>query len=638
MAPRDIELSKSHSQDIELQDIELEDKHDPSDGYCPKELPVGDVMCCCRKGVITSPLDVFYVPANWFKTNKTQILSGITVSLAQVPEAISFSFVAGVDPIVGLHSAWIMGIVTSLVGGRPGMVAGATGAVAVILPNLVKTYGVGHMFYAIMLAGIIQMLFGLCKCSVIIRMIPHPVMVGFCNGLGIVIGAAQFGIFKVVPEGHTDSGHRGLSQMFGAFSSFTNGHPWINSVDGAWMIFQVFVTLATYIIFPKIMKCINPKLENVIPGSLAGIIVSTIVEWAFIRNIGFKTNTVSDLAAVSGSFPLPVWFDSKNGYDALMPPLNLTTLSEIFPTAITAAAIGLLESLLTLQLIDELTNTKGNGNREAFGQGMGQFLSAIFGGMGGCTTIGQSLMNIHSGGYTRLSSSVAAIFMLLIIVVAYPVVNAIPVSSLAGVMFIITYFTIEWESGWVVLASCLPENLRERYGITTKVKRADVYIMLVVVAVTLVLDLAIAVGVGILIAALIFVWDSGEKLKVDRTLSEDGTQVLYTVHGPIFFGSIKPLMEMFPNPKTEPREVTVLLENAEIYDWSGMVAIKSLHERFELNDIKVTFQKLNVSSHKLMMKGKKLWEGVDILEEQELDFEDDPHISSHQHLHVMDQH
>jgi len=633
MAPRDIELSASHSKDVAENN-----EPDPSYEYDPKELPVGDVMCCCRKGVITSPLDVFSLPLNWFKTNKTQILSGITVSLAQVPEAVSFSFVAGVDPIVGLQSAWIMGIITSLVGGRPGMVAGATGAVAVILPNLVKTYGVGHMFYAIMLAGIIQMLFGLCKASVVIRMIPHPVMVGFCNGLGIVIGAAQFGIFKVVPEGDMDGAHRGLSQMFGAFTPFTNGHPWIDPVHGAWMAFQIFVTVGTYIIFPKIMKCINPKLENAIPGSLAGIIVSTVVEWAFIRNIGFRTNTVSDLAAVKGSFPIPVWFDSKNGYDVLMPPLNLTTLGQVFPTAVTAAAIGLLESLLTLQLIDELTNTKGDGNREAFGQGMGQFLSAVFGGMGGCTTIGQSLMNIHSGGYTRLSSSVAAIFMLLIILVAYPVVNAIPVASLAGVMFIITYFTIEWESGWVVLASCLPERVREKQGITTKVKRADVYIMLVVVAVTLIFDLAIAVGVGILIAALVFVWDSGDKLKVDRTISEDGTHVMYTVHGPIFFGSIKPLFEMFPNPKTEPKEVTVLLENAEIYDWSGMVAIKSLHERFESNDIKVSFRKLNVSSHKLMLKGKKLWEGVDIMEEQNLDFEEDPHISSHRHLHVMDQH
>ena len=319
-----------------------------------------------------------------------------------------------------------------------------------------------------------------------------------------------------------------------------------------------------------------------------------------------------------------------------MPRLTPQVFAEIAPTAITAAAIGLLESLLTLQIIDELTNTKGNSNREAFGQGLGQFLSGLLGGMGGCTTIGQSLMNIHSGGYTRLSSSVAAIFMLIIILAAYPLINRIPVASLAGVMFLVTYFTIEWESGIVVLGTILPQKLRERFGIYTKVKRSDVLIMLIVVAVTLVFDLAIAVAVGIVVACLVFTWDAGTRLQMVREVDETGEKVVYTIRGPIFFGSITPFLALFPDPKTEPKDITVLLDNAEIYDWSGMVAIKKLHERFENAGASARFQSLSVATHKLMMKGEHLWEGVHIYKDEALDFESDPLVHSHLHIENFD--
>merc|ERR1712151_813182 len=495
--------SESSEAEEQLDNIELsyydEDQRDMKIEESEKEndtitLPVGDIFCCCRKGSVKSPLDPIKLLWKWLVINKTQILSGVTVALAQVPEAVSFSFVAGVDPIVGLQSAWIMGLATSIFGGRPGMVAGATGAVAVVLTGLVRDYGLGYLFYAIMLAGIIQMLFGLFRLGKLIRLVPHPVMVGFCNGLGIVIGVAQFNIFKVRPDDASASSsgdHRDLMEIAGAFAPFTNGYPWVDWQMGLWMTFQIAVTLLTYILWPQVTKRV-PVLS--IPGSLAAIIISTAVEWGIIRQIGYYTNTVADLASVSGTFPVPVWIDTTNGYSDVMPPLNGNTVKIIFPTAITAAAIGLLESLLTLQIIDELTNTKGNSDREAFGQGLGQFLSGMLGGMGGCTTIGQSMMNIHSGGYTRLSSPVAGLFMLLIILVAHKLINLIPIASLAGVMFVVTYFTIEWESMWVVLASMLPEKLRTKYGLITKVKRSDVIIMLIVVAVTLVLDLAIAVG------------------------------------------------------------------------------------------------------------------------------------------------
>ena len=232
--------------------------------------------------------------------------------------------------------------------------------------------------------------------------------------------------------------------------------------------------------------------------------------------------------------------------------------------------------------------------------------------MGGCTTIGQSLMNIHSGGYTRLSSSVAAIFMLCIILAVSPLINLIPVAGLAGVMFVVTYFTIEWESAWVVLAALLPATYREKYGIETKVKRADVFIMLLVVAVTLIFDLAIAVGVGIIVSCLVYAWGSGTNLTFEREVSEEGDSVVYKIGGPIFFGSIKPFLDLFPDPKSEPKNVTVALENADIHDWSGMMAIKRLNDKFVNNDVKVVFKNLKVSTHRMLMKSKDMWENVEI--------------------------
>mmetsp|Transcript_9621 Transcript_9621/g.21365 ORF Transcript_9621/g.21365 Transcript_9621/m.21365 type:complete len:643 (-) Transcript_9621:273-2201(-) len=600
------------------------DDEDDNDSKKKSFVPIGDIFCYCKPTPINGPADLCRRTWTWLKINRPQILSGITVALAQVPEAVSFSFVAGVDPAVGLQSAWIMGICTSLFGGRPGMVAGATGAVAVVLTTLIKEHGVGYMFYAIMLAGLLQMLFGLLKLGSIVRLIPHPVMVGFCNGLGIVIGVAQFNIFKedkLYGEHDASDGHRNLSAMFGAFGPFTDqSKQWVDTKMGLWMTFIIFVTLATYMIFAKF------KL-HFIPGSLAGIIVGTLAEWFIVRPIGAYTNTVSDLASVNGSFPSPIWFDSQ--YNSDIPPFNFETLGIVLPTAITAGSIGLLESLLTLNIIDELTNTKGAPNREAFGQGLGQFLSGFFGGMGGCTTIGQSLMNIHSGGFTRLSSSVAACFMLLIILVVGPLIDKIPVASLAGVMFIVTYYTIEWSSGAIFFASMLPEKIRKRYGWDSKIKRSDVFVMLIVVAVTLIFDLAIAVAVGVLVACIVFAWDAGTKLHLDRMVKSDGELVVYTITGPVFFGSVQPLMDLFPDAAADPKKVEVFLEDAEIFDWSGMVAIKALHERFDRVGAEVRFRSLTVGSKRLMMKSQKLWEEVKVVEPENLDFEEDPRITPH---------
>ena len=639
MAQQELELElgsptyndKNQQRLFQQDDVTAEEKNrstgstnDNDEQACVHDVPVGDVLCLCKPTVAKGPSEVMRRLWTWVKDNKTQVLSGITVALAQVPEAVSFSFVAGVSPSVGLQSAWIMGLATSWFGGRPGMVAGATGAIASVLPSLVADHGIGYMFYAIMLAGIIQMIFAFLRLGSIVRIIPHPVMVGFCNGLGVVIGVAQFNIFKEPSDSSSDGGgHRVLSELGSAFSPFTNDRPWVSVEMGLWMTFHIAVTLIIYLIFPK--------LSNAIPSSLAGIIVSTILEHAFVRPIGYKSYTVEDLASVAGEFPIPVWFDDQ--YD--LPPLNGDTLSVILPTAITAAAIGLLESLLTLEIIDELTSTKGSSNRESFGQGLGQFLSGVLGGMGGCTTIGQSLMNIHNGGYTRLSSTAAGLFMLCILLAAYPLINLIPVASLAGVMFVVTYFTIEWSSFRVVAGTILPASLRNKLGLQTKVNRMDVLAMLIVVTMTLVFDLAIGVACGVVFSCLVYSWDAGSRLTLDRAVSLDGETVIYTVSGPVFFGSIKPLFDLFPDVSNDPKKAIILFENAEIYDWSGMIALKKLHEKFENAGVtQVKFEKLSVASHQMMKKSEDLWEELNVFVHQEI--EEDPSMTTH--LHVEKQH
>jgi len=557
----------------------------------------GRIDCLWNKGD-KSAIQSFMA---WLVTNKSQLLSGVTVSLAQVPEAVAFSLVAGVKPIVGLHAAWIMGFFTAVVGGRPGMISGATGAVAVVMIDLVADYGVEYLFYAVMLAGIIQASFGALGGGALVRMIPHPVMVGFVNGLGIVIGLAQFNSFKV-QDSSNDSERRLESRRLGggAFTPFTNDEEWVTGSTAVWMAVHVLVAMFVTIMLPRLTKAF--------PSALAGILSPTIVEWALVRPIGHKTNVIEDVSSVEGSFPIPVWFDSQYN----MPSLSFDLLGKIWVTSVLIACIGMLESLMTLSLIDDMTGTKGDRNQECIGQGTGNIISGMFGAMGGCTTIGQSIMNIHNGGTTRLSAVSASMFMLLIILVAYPVINLIPTAALVGVMFVICYHTIEWSSINVIVSTAMPRKWRtdDKFKLAgeAKVNRSDALTVLLVMAVTLWMDLAVAVVVGIVFSSLVFSWNSGSTLTVERTVSADKQSVTYEVGGSLFFASIQPFMDKF-TVRDDPKSVHIHFDNCDIYDWSAIEAVNSLADKYNEEEKKVTFGKISLSSRRIMEKAKQLLKG-----------------------------
>ena len=446
---------------------------------------------------------------------QNEILSGLTVALALVPEAVAFAFVAGVDPLVGLYAAFMVGLLASIFGGRPGMISGATGAMAVVMVALVAQHGVEYLFAAVVLTGLIQILAGVLRLGKYIRIVPHPVMLGFVNGLAIVIFLAQMQNFQIPGSG-------------GEWMSGSN-----------LMIFGSLIALTMAIIHYL------PKLTTVIPSSLAAILVVSLIVIFF----NVDTNTVGDLASIKGGFPefhLPVV------------PFNLETLSIIFPYAIILAAVGLIESLLTLTLIDDITGTRGRGNRECVGQGIANTATGMFGGMGGCAMIGQSMINVNSGGHQRLSGISAALFLLMFIVFASSLIEQIPMAALVGVMFIVVIGTFEWSS------------LR----IMKKIPKTDAFVLILVSGVTVFTDLAVAVVVGVIVSALFFAWEHASHINVKSYDTEEGSRV-YELNGPLFFGSVKNFLDLF-TPANDPDDVIIEFQNSRVADHSAIEAIDNL--------------------------------------------------------------
>jgi len=489
---------------------------------------------------------------------KNDVLSGLTVALALVPEAVAFAFVAGVDPLVGLYAAFMVGLITSIFGGRPGMISGATGAMAVVMVALVAEHGVQYLFAAVVLTGVIQMLAGVFKLGMFIRMVPYPVMLGFVNGLAIVIFLAQLGQFKLIDEAGV--------------------HQWMQGSTLYWMIGMVALTM--------LIIHYLPKLTRAIPASLAAILIVTGLV------IGFDVpipNVLDYMRAESGD-PAATIAAGLPTFSIPSVPFNMETFKIIFPYALILAAVGLIESLLTMTLIDEITETRGHGNRECLGQGLANFTNGFFGGMGGCAMIGQSMINIKSGGRGRLSGITAAVALLLFILVGSSWIEMVPLAALVGLMFMVVLGTFEWASLRMI----------------NKVQKSEIFIIILVSGVTVIADLAIAVVIGVIVSALVFAWKGAKRIFAESHIDDNGSKI-YLLSGPVFFGSIQNFQDIF-SPQTDPKDVIVDFMNARVYDHSAIEALDSLAERYERNGKKLHYRHLSPECKLLLSRAGDLVE------------------------------
>lgn len=496
---------------------------------------------------------------------KDDVLSGLTVALALVPEAVAFAFVAGISPIVGLYGAFMMGLVTSIFGGRPGMISGATGALAVVMVHLVSegntlggdsSMGLQYLFATLILAGIIQTAAGLFKLGKFVRMIPHSVMLGFVNGLAIVIFLSQLGMFK------------------------SNGQ-WLEGQDMMYMIGLVTLTMAIMVFLPMLTKKMPAALTAI-------IVVSLIVIFG-----GIETETVKSFIVASGGEGIKAGLPSFN-----IPLISLSweTLKFISPYALILAAIGLIESLMTLNLIDELTETRGSGNRECVAQGGANIINGFFGGMGGCAMIGQSIINIKSGGRGRLSGIVAALALLCFILFASTYIEMVPIAALVGVMFMVVIGTFAWSS----------------LKVWNKVPLADVIVIVLVTGLTVMFDLAIAVLAGVIVSSLVFSWENAKRIRARKFVDEHGVKH-YEIYGPLFFGCVELFNSKF-DVVNDPKEIIIDFKESRIMDQSAIECINKLSEKYIKNCKSVHLRHLSKDCIKLIKRADKICD-VNLLED-----------------------
>ena len=508
------------------------------------------------------------------KNVRNDVLSGITVALALVPEAVAFAFVAGVDPLVGLYAAFMVGLITSIFGGRPGMISGATGALAVVMVSLVaegntmgnsdENLGLYYLFLTVILMGIIQVLAGLFKLGKFVRLIPHPVMMGFVNGLAIVIFLSQLGMFK---------------QTVG------EEKVWLEGTSLGYMVGLVGLTMLIMWGLPKI------KATKKLPEALIAILIVTGIVIFSNLDVATVGSFIKDGGGegLKGGFPVPVL---ETFYNI---PLNFKTLQFIFPYALILAAIGLIESLMTLNLIDDLTETRGNSNKECVAQGSANILTGLFGGMGGCVMIGQSIINIKGGGRGRLSGITAAVMLLMFILFASSYIEQVPIAALVGVMFMVVIGTFAWSS----------------FRILNKRPKTDIFVLILVSALTVIFDLAIAVISGVIVSALVFAWENARRIRARKRIREDGAKV-YEIWGPLFFGSISAFNEKF-DIKNDPESVEIDFIEARISDHSAIEAIFALVEKYQAANKKIRLKHLSEDCKVLLYKASPIFK--DIIEE-----------------------
>ena len=483
---------------------------------------------------------------------KIEILSGLTVAMALIPEAVAFALIAGLTPLTGLYAAFVMGLVTAVLGGRPGMISGATGAVAVVIVSLVQDHGVEYVFAAVILAGLLQVSAGVLRLGKLMRLVPHPVIFGFVNGLAIIIFMSQLDQFK--------------------------------GSDGAWLQGPQLYMFTGLVLLTMLIIWGLPKLSKAIPSSLVAILaVFGIVTFA-----GLDTKTVGDLANIQGGFP---------PFHLPQVPVQFETLRIIFPYAAIIAGVGLIESLLTLNIIDEITETRGRGNKEAVAQGLANMLSGVFSGMGGCAMIGQSLINISSGARARLSGIVAAVMLLVFIMFGAPLIERMPMAALTGLMIMVSIGTFEWAS----------------FRVFNKFPKSDTFVMVLVTLITAVLhNLAVAVLVGVVVAALVFAWDNAKRIRARKRIDEDGVKH-YEIYGPLFFGSVSVFNDKF-DVLNDPEEIVIDFAESRVVDMSAIEALNKITERYHKVGKTVHLKHLSEDCRRLLKNAEAVID-INVLED-----------------------
>lgn len=472
---------------------------------------------------------------------KNEIFAGLAVAMTMIPESLSFALLAGLTPLTGLYAAFIMGIITSIFGGRPGMISGGAGATVVVLIALISSHGLEYLFATVVLAGVLQISVGLLKLGKFIRLIPSPVMYGFLNGLAIIIFMAQVQQFKIIDHGSTR---------------------WLEG--SALYIMGALVVLTMGIVF------IWPRITKAIPGSLMAIIVT----FAAVYFLDIDTKKVIDIASISGSLP---------SFHLPLVPFNLETLTIIFPYALIMASVGLIESLLTLNMVDEITNTKGNANQEATAQGIANMTSGFFTAMGGCAMVAQSFVNLTAGGRTRLSGIIASCTILFVILVGSPIIEQIPMAALVGVMMMVAIGTFEWAN----------------FKIIGKMPLHDVFIIVIVAGITVVLhNLALAVFIGVIISALVFAWQSAQRIRARKYTDEFGVKH-YQIFGPLFFGSTANFIDKF-DPKNDPDRVVIDFTQSRVADMSAIEALNKITLKYSENGKKLSVSNLSPACERLI--------------------------------------
>jgi len=493
---------------------------------------------------------------------RIELLAGLTVALALVPEAVAFAFVAGVHPLVGLYAAFLVGLITAVFGGRPGMISGATGALAVVMVALVAEHGVEYLFATVVLMGLIQIFAGVMRWGKFIRLVPHPVMLGFVNGLAIVIFLAQLTQFRV--PGTVVQGDHG-----------TTGGVWLSGGPLLMMLGLVGVTM--------VIIWVMPKITRIVPAPLAGIGITA----AIVIGFGLDVPRVGDLASIEGGLPM---------FHIPMVELSWETFQIILPYAVILAAIGLIESLLTLNLVGEMTGKRGGASQECIAQGASNVVTGFFGGMGGCAMIGQSMINVKSGGRTRVAGIAAALFLLLFIVVASPAIEQIPLAALVGVMFMVVIGTFAWNS----------------LTILRRVPLSDAFVIVLVTIVTVYSDLAIAVVVGVIVSALAYAWNNASRIHAKTYVTPEGARV-YQIQGPLFFGSAEGFNELF-DVAGDPSTVIADFADSRVVDQSALQAIEAVAGKYENAGKKLQLRHLSRDCHGLLTKAGHLM----------IDSDDDP--------------